>query len=250
MACDRQPNSPGRTQSERFATTHWSIVMTAGSPESPGYREALETLCRTYWFPLYAYLRHHGHNANEAEEYTQAFFARMLEKDFLEKVRPEPGRFRSFLLKALKHFVANECARDAAQKRGGGRKVLSLEFQNAERRYALEPADALSPERVFHKAWALTVLELTTTRLEAELAARGKQELFDNLKAYIPVQSGSVPYRDAAAKLNMTEGAVKTTVHRLRKRCRELLRDEIAQTVASEGQIDDEIRGLFTILAR
>jgi RNA polymerase sigma-70 factor (ECF subfamily) len=223
--------------------------MAAGSSESPGYREALETLCRIYWFPLYAYLRRHGHDANEAEDYTQAFFTRMLEKDFLERVRPKPGKFRSFLLKALKHFIANERARAATQKRGGGRKFLSLGFENAERRYALEPADAVSPERVFERAWALTILERTTTRLEAELAARGKQKLFDNLKAYIPVQSSSVPYREVAAKLNMTEGAIKTTVHRLRKRCRELLRDEIAQTVTSEEQIDDEIRGLFSALS-
>lgn len=249
MACDTQPNSSGRARGGSFATTHWSIVMAAGSPESPGYREALETLCQIYWYPLYAYLRRHGHDANEAEDYTQAFFTRMLEKDFLEKVRPKPGKFRSFLLKALKHFIANERARAATQKRGGGRKVLSLEFENAERRYALEPADALSPEKIFDKAWALTVLERTTTRLEAELVARGKQELFDNLKAYIPVEGGSVPYRDVAAKLSMTEGAIKTTVHRLRRRCRELLRDEIAQTVASEDQIDEEIRGLFTALS-
>jgi len=246
-----QKNStgPARPSAARFATTHWSVVAAAGRPASPDYRQAMETLLRTYWFPLYAYLRRNGHNANEAADYTQAFFTRMLEKQYLKSVAPKPGKFRSFLLTALKHFLANERDRANAKKRGGGRKILSLDFQSAESQYALEPADRLTPEKLFEKSWALTVLERTMTQLEAELAAKNKQKLFDHLKVYLAAEPGSVPYRDMAAKLNMTETAVKTTVHRLRKRCRQLLRNEIAQTVAAESQIDDEIRGLFAALA-
>jgi RNA polymerase sigma-70 factor (ECF subfamily) len=205
-------------------------------------------LCETYWYPLYAYLRRNGYDAHQAADYTQAFFARMLEKDYLKKVKPKPGKFRSFLLKALKHFIANERARDAAQKRGGGRTVLSLDIENAERHYALEPADDLSPEKLFEKSWALKILERTMYRLESELAARGKQKLFDHLKVYMAAEASTIPYIEVATKMDMTEGAVRVAVHRMRKRCRELLRDEIAQTVTSDDQIDDEIRNLFTAL--
>ncbi len=232
----------------RFATTHWSVVLAAGWSSSPKHESALSTLCETYWYPLYTYLRRNGYDAHQAADYTQAFFARMLEKDYLKKVKPKPGKFRSFLLKALKHFIANERARDAAQKRGGGRTVLSLDIENAERHYALEPADDLSPEKLFEKSWALTILERTMYRLESELAARGKQKLFDHLKVYMAAEASTIPYIEVATKMDMTEGAVRVAVHRMRKRCRELLRDEIAQTVTSDGQIDDEIRDLFTAL--
>ena len=233
----------------RFATTHWSIVLAAGRSSSPKHESALSTLCQTYWFPLYAYLRRHGYDAHQAADYTQAFFARMLEKDYLKKVKPKPGKFRSFLLKALKHFISNERARAAAQKRGGGRTLLSLDFENAERRYALEPVDDLSPDKLFEKSWAFTVLERTISRLEAELAAKGKQKLFDHLKVFLTAEANTIPYSEVAAKVDMTEGTVRLTVHRMRKRCKELLRDEIGQTVTSESQIDDEIRGLFKVLS-
>ena len=232
----------------RFATTHWSVVLAAGRSSSPHHELALSTLCQTYWFPLYAFLRRRGYDAHEAADHTQAFFAQMLDKNYLRKVKPEPGKFRSFLLTALKHFVANERARAAARKRGRGRAVLSLDFENAETQYALEPADDLTPEKLFEKSWALTVLERTMDRLQAELADKSKRELFDHLRMYLAAEPNSVPYREAAAKLGMTEGAARVAVHRLRKRCRELLRDEIAQTVTSEEQIDDEIRGLFVAL--
>ncbi len=233
----------------RFATTHWSVVLAAGRSSSPDHEPALSTLCQTYWFPLYAYLRRHGYDAHEAADHTQAFFAQMLDKNYLGKVRPKPGKFRNFLLTALKHFVANERARAAALKRGGGRAALSLDFENAESRYALEPAEDLTPEKLFEKSWALKVLERTMDRLDAELAEKGKQKVFDHLKIYIAAEPNSVPYREAAAELNMTEGAVRVAVHRLRKRCREILRDEIAQTVAGQEQIDDEIRRLFSALS-
>jgi RNA polymerase sigma factor (sigma-70 family) len=232
----------------RFATTHWSVVLAAGRPKSASYQKALETLCRTYWFPLYAYLRRNGYDSHRAQDYTQAFFAGLLAKGGLSLVDPKRGKFRSFLLASLKHFVSNERARARAKKRGGDRKVLSLNFENAENQYALEPRDELSPEKLFERSWALTVLERTMTRLKEEAVKTNKQELFERLKSYLIAEKNSAPYRDAAEELNITEGAVRVAVHRLRKRYRELLRDEIAQTVASDEQIDEEIRDLFTAL--
>lgn len=233
----------------RFATTHWSVVLSASRPESEHYQQALEALCRTYWFPLYAYLRRHGYDAHQAEDHTQAFLTGLLEKHGLRLAEPKRGKFRSFLLAALKHFIANERARDRAQKRGGGRKALSLDCENAEAQYALEPRDELSPEKLFERSWAMTVLDRAMTRLRTEASATNKQEQFDHLKIYLTATEDAAAYREAATKLKMTEGAVKVAVHRLRRRYRELLRDEIAQTVASEEQIDEEIRHLFDALA-
>jgi len=232
----------------RFATTHWSVVLQAGQPGAPGYQQALETLCRGYWFPLYAYLRRHGYDNHQAEDYTQAFFCRVLEKQVLRLADSKRGRFRSFLLATLKNFLADERDRARAQKRGGGRKLLSIDFNEAENQYALEPADRLSPEKLFDKSWALTVLERTMACLKTELAGKNKKELFDHLKIYLTAEKGSIPYRDTAAELNMTEAAVRTAVHRLRRHYRKSLRDEIAQTVTSEDQIDEEIDDLFAAL--
>ncbi|MFQ6035605.1 MAG: RNA polymerase sigma factor [Sedimentisphaerales bacterium] len=247
---DFTPTSSDLHGNGRFAATHWSVVLAAGQPTSARYQEALQTLCRTYWFPLYAYLRRQGYDTHQAEEHTQAFFARLLEKDGLRLADPKQGKFRSFLLMALKRFLANVSDRARAQKRGGGRKILSLDAEDAEGKYALEPVDQLSPERLFERSWALTVLERTMARLQAESASTNKQKLFEHLKVYLTAEKSSIPYRDAAAKLDMTEGAVKVAVHRLRQRYRELLRDEIAQTVTSQEQIDEEIRDLFAALAR
>lgn len=232
----------------RFATTHWSVVLQAGQPGAPGYQQALETLCRGYWFPLYAYLRRHGYDNHQAEDYTQAFFCRVLEKQVLRLADSKRGRFRSFLLATLKNFLADERDRARAQKRGGGRKLLSIDFNQAENQYALEPADRLSPEKLFDKSWALTVLERTMACLKTELAGKNKKELFDHLKIYLTAEKGSIPYRDTAAELNMTEAAVRTAVHRLRRHYRKSLRDEIAQTVTTEDQIDEEIDDLFAAL--
>jgi len=246
---DFTPTSSDLHGTSRFATTHWSVVLAAGQHTSGHYQQALETLCRTYWFPLYAYLRRQGYDTHQAEEHTQAFFARLLEKDGLRLADPKQGKFRSFLLTALKHFLANVSDRARAQKRGGGRKILSLDAENAEGKYALEPVDQLSPEKLFERSWALTVLERTIARLQAEAASTNKQKLFEHLKVYLTAERDSIPYRDVAAELDMTEGAVKVAVHRLRQHYRELLRDEIAQTVTTEEQIDEEIRDLFTALA-
>lgn len=239
--------SPG---AGRFATTHWSVVLTAGQPESTGYRQALEALCQTYWFPLYAYLRRHGNDTHQSEDYTQAFLAFLLDKHGLRLADPKRGRFRSFLLTSLKNFLSNERARAAAQKRGGDRKILSLDVENAERKYALRPREELSPDKLFARSWALTVVDRTMDRLGAEAARTKKLELFETLRAHLTADKSSVPFREMAAELNMSEGAVRVAAHRLRRRYRELLWDEIAQTVTTEDQIDQEIRDLFAALAR
>lgn len=246
---DNTPKNSAQPYTSRFATTHWSVVRAAGKTSSPHYKEALGTLCRTYWFPLYAFLRRQGHNSNQAEEYTQAFFARLLEKRGLRLADSKRGKFRSFLLASLKNFLADERDRARAQKRGGGRKVLSLDFENAESQYTLQPAQQLDPEKLFERSWALTVLERTMVRLQDESGSTKKRRAFDHLKVYLTADKESIPYREVADKLKMTEGAVKVAVHRLRHRYRELLRDEIAQTVATEEQIDEEIRDLFAALA-
>ncbi|OHB84639.1 MAG: hypothetical protein A2Z38_04710 [Planctomycetes bacterium RBG_19FT_COMBO_48_8] len=242
----RNSNSAGRP---RFATTHWSVVSAAGKSSSPQQKQALETLCQSYWFPLYAYLRRRGYDTHQAEDLTQAFFAHILEKKDLGTADPKFGKFRSFLLVRLKYFLSDERDRAQAKKRGGGRNVLSLSIQNAEGQYALEPAIQLSPEMLFEKSWALTVLERTMGRLEAEMADKNKQKLFDCLKVYLTTDKDVIPYENMAAELKMTEGSVRVAVHRLRRRYRKLLRDEIAQTIGGEDQIDEEMGCLFAALA-
>ena len=246
---DKTPKNSAQPYTSRFATTHWSVVRAAGKTSSPHYKEALGTLCQTYWFPLYAFLRRQGHNSNQAEEYTQAFFTRLLEKRGLRLADSKRGKFRSFLLAALKNFPADERDHAQAKKRGGGRKILSLDFENAESQYTLQPAQQLDPEKLFERSWALTVLERTMARLQDESRGTKKRKAFDHLKVYLTAEKDSIPYREVADKLKITEGAVKVAVHRLRHRYRELLRDEIAQTVATEEQIDEEIRDLFAALA-
>jgi RNA polymerase sigma factor (sigma-70 family) len=246
---DNTHAGPTPSGGSRFATTHWSVVLAAASPSSSRYEQALSTLCQTYWFPIYAYLRRHGYDSHQAEDCTQGFFAGLLEKKGLRLADPERGKFRSYILGALKHFLADERSRASAQKRGGGRKVLSLDSAKGETRYALEPAHELSPEKMFARSWALTVLQRSISRLEAETTGTHRQEVFQHLAAYL-APTGEVPaYRDMAEKLNMSEGAVKAAVYRLRKRYRELLRAEIAQTVAAEDQIEGELRDLFAALS-
>ena len=233
----------------RFATTHWSVVSAAGKSSSPQQKQALETLCRSYWFPLYAYLRQRGYDTHQAEDLTQAFFGHILEKKDLQTADPKYGKFRSFLLVRLKYFLSDQRDRARAKKRGGDRKVLSLNIQNAEGQYALEPAIQLSPEELFEKSWALTVLERTMSRLEDEMAQKKKKNLFDCLKVYLTTDKDVIPYQDMATELGMTEGSVRVAVHRLRRRYRKLLRDEIAQTVGGVDQVDEEMESLFAALA-
>jgi RNA polymerase sigma factor (sigma-70 family) len=233
----------------RFATTQWSIILAASDSASTQHEPALSTLCQTYWFPLYVYLRRRGCDSHQAEDYTQGFFAGILERKGLRKADPKYGKFRSFLLASLKNFLADEWDRDRAQKRGGDIKVLSLDFDAAASRYEREPAYQMSPEKLFERSWALTVLTRAMDRLKTESAVSEKQHLLDCLKIYLTAEKDTVPYKDVAVKLGMTEGAVKVAVHRLRRRYRELVRDEIAQTVTTEAQIDEEIRDLFAALS-
>jgi RNA polymerase sigma factor (sigma-70 family) len=232
-----------------FAATRWTLVLSAAKGSfTPRATAALAELCRAYWYPLYAFLRRRGHDTHEAEDLTQEFFARLLARDFLAGVDPQKGKFRSFLLAAMKHFLANEWDRSQAQKRGGGQVVLSFDSLAAGSRYGLEPAHDLTPERLFERQWALAVLERVLERLQAEAIAEEKQPLFEQLKIYLAAGRESIRYAQSAAELGMTEGAVKVAVHRLRRRYRELLREEIAQTVASPEEIDEEIRYLLSCL--
>lgn len=240
---------PTPSSNSSFATTRWSVVLAACRSSSPHYEEALSSLCHTYWFPLYAYLRRRGYDPNQAEDYIQSFFAQMLEKQYLREVEPSRGKFRSFLLVALRRFVSDQHDRDQALKRGGGHNRLFIDLESAEGRYSLEPVSDLSPERVFEKSWALAVLEQTTARLEAEFKSMNKQKLFSRLRVYLGGEGDSAPYRNAAADLDMTEDAVKSAVYRLRRRYRQLLRNEIAQTVISNEQIDEEIQDLFAAVS-
>jgi RNA polymerase sigma-70 factor (ECF subfamily) len=232
----------------RFATTQWSLVLAARDQAAPWAREALAALCRAYWYPLYAFVRRQGYGADQAQDLTQEFFARLLEKDFLQVVDREKGKFRSFLLAACKHFLANERDRANARKRGGGRTCLPLDFGAAEGRYGLEPAHALTPEKLFARRWALTLLDQVLAQLREEFLRAGKGPLFERLKVFLAGEKGTPSYDQVARELGSTEGAVRVSVHRLRKRYRELLCAEIARTVHDPGQIGDEIRDLFTAL--
>lgn len=244
----RRQRSESSLQGPRqFATTHWSIVAAAGRSPSPSSRDALATLCNTYWYPLYAYVRRRGHDANEAQDLTQDFFARLLEKDALRVADRERGRFRSFLLAALNHFLAKEWRRLKAQKRGGGRPTLSFDLRSGEERYRQEPSHELTPEKIYERRWALTLLEQALARLREEHIAAGKGDLFEALKIGLAGQRG-LPYADLARRLHISEGAIKVSVHRLRRRCRQLLREAIAQTVASADDVEQELRDLFVAI--
>lgn len=223
--------------------------MAAARHESPGSKEALATLCETYWYPLYAYLRRRGYGADDAQDSIQEFFAQLLEKDSLRVADRYRGKFRSFLLASLNHFLAKQRRRARAQKRGGGQVPISLDFQSGERRFTFEPADEMTPEKTYERRWALALLEQALSKLRQEFARRGKLRLFDQLKVFLGGEESTVPYQQIAATLGMTEGAVKVSVHRLRRRYGGLLREEIAQTVADPKDIDEELRDLFAAIS-
>ncbi len=233
-----------------FVTTHWSVVLAAREKGSPESAAALETLCRTYWYPLYAYIRRLGRSPDDAQDFTQEFFAKLLQKDYLRLVAREKGKFRSFMLMALKRFLANEWDRAKALKRGGGLQACSLDFATAEARYAEGPANTASPDLEFEREWAFALLERVLARLREEYEQEGKPELFTALKGCLLGSSDMQPYADLARQLAMSEGAVKVAVHRLRQRYREHLRNEIANTVAAPEDVADEMHHLFRILAR
>jgi RNA polymerase sigma-70 factor (ECF subfamily) len=245
MLARDQQDQPGPQAVGRFATTRWSLVAAAGQGASPQAQEALATLCRIYWYPLYAYARRQLPGAEDAQDLTQEFFARLLEKDYLQAADPQRGKFRSFLLTAFKRFLAKERDRAHAQKRGGGRPLLPLDFQTGEQQYQQEPADHATPETLYERRWALTLLEQTLARLRQELVNTGKQKLFEVLKGTLTGEDTVEPYADIATQLDLSVQAVKVAVHRLRRRYAELLRAEIAQTVANPQDVEDELRDLF-----
>jgi RNA polymerase sigma-70 factor (ECF subfamily) len=225
------------------------VVLAAGHGDSTQARAALEELCRTYWYPLYAFVRRQGHGPAEAQDLTQEFLARLLARQDLAAVDRAKGKFRSFLLASLTHFLANEWDKARARKRGGGQAPVSLDAETAEARYRLEPADTMSADRVFERRWALTLLDQVLERLRAEAVAEGKGQRFEALKAALVGDEAALPYARIAARLGLSEGAVKVAVHRLRQRYRELLRAEIANTVAGPEQVDEELRHLFQALS-
>jgi RNA polymerase sigma factor (sigma-70 family) len=246
----RTPPARAEAPDDRaFVTTHWSVVLSASGSDSTRAQAALEELCQTYWYPLYAFVRRQGHGKEDAEDLTQEFFARLLRKDYLQVVSPDKGRFRSFLLMALKRFLANEWDRARAQKRGGGQRALSLDTDTAEQRYRIEPADTLSADRIFERRWALTLIERVLAKLRAEFEAAGRTVGFEQLKAFLTVGRDAISYADVALSLGQSEGALRVAVHRLRKRFRELFQTEIAKTVAGPDDIEAEIRHLMSVLA-
>lgn len=229
----------------RFPTTNWSLVLAARDEPSGLGRESLEALCEAYWYPLYACIRARGCPPGDAQDLTQGFFAQLLEKDFLDRVSPEEGRFRSFLLASLKHFLSHEYEREHALKRGGGRRPISLDSEEAESRFQREPADRLTPEQIFERRWALTVLDRALDRLRREFAERGERERFDRLEQFLTGGRPHPSHKEVAAELGLTESAVKAAVHRLRRQLGRVLRAEVAETLASQREVDDEVRHLL-----
>jgi RNA polymerase sigma-70 factor (ECF subfamily) len=232
----------------RFETTHWSVVLAAGAEDSLVARHALGTLCEAYWYPLYAYVRRQGYDVDDARDLTQSFFLQLLQREDVHDVRQERGRFRSFLLASLRHFLLNDRVHQRALKRGGGQVVLPLEFEAAEQRYAKEPADTQTPETVFDRRWALTVLHRVFHAMRAEAERLGKAAEFDQLKGCLMGEAPTGGYKAIAARLHVSEGAIKVAVHRLRHRFRRRLRTTIAETVDTDHAIDDEIQYLLKAL--
>jgi RNA polymerase sigma-70 factor (ECF subfamily) len=236
--------------SRAFHTTHWSVVLAAREEEGTVAREALASLCTAYWYPLYGFVRGRGFSPQDAEDLTQEFFRRFLEKNSLSNVSPAGGKFRSFLLTCLKNFLANEWERARAQRRGGGQSPVPLDYGEGETRLSLEPADQVTPEALFEKRWAFAVLEHTMKALQEEYAAKGKSDVFEELSGFLPGGRGSESRAELAAKRGVSAGAVDVAVHRLRQRFGALLREQVAHTVASESEVDEEIRYLMSVLGR
>jgi RNA polymerase sigma-70 factor (ECF subfamily) len=233
-----------------FAITRWSVVLAAGRSETVQSHAALEQLCRIYWYPLYAYVRRRGHSADDAQDLTQEFFARLLQHKWVARADRQRGRFRSFLLSAMSHFLADEWDKARAQKRGGGAPPVPLQFDTAETRYGYEPVDTTTPEQIYERRWALALLEEVLRQLRRAYEEEGKLGLFNELSACLVGERTSLPYVELAGKLGLTEGAVKSAVHRMRQRYRELLRKEIAQTVSEPGEIEEEMRYLRVVVGK
>ena len=240
-------NKSEQWNAHQFATTHWSLVLRAGSFGEPSSTEALDKLCRAYWFPLYAFARREGSNPEDAQDLTQEFFSRLLARNYLQMADRNRGRFRSFLLASFKHMMANERRNAARQKRGGDAQVFSLDQFEAEERYQLEPMDTASPDRLFERRWAETTLARVLERLESEYT--GQTMRFDDLKVFLIEPKGTAAFAEVASRLAVSESALKSVIHRMRKRYAELFRDEVAQIVVNPADIEDEIRHMLTVLA-
>jgi RNA polymerase sigma-70 factor (ECF subfamily) len=233
--------SPG----DILATTHWSVVLAAAGKPDTHSQAALEELCRTYWFPLYAYVRRHGHTREEAEDLTQEFFRRFLERKDLESVSSERGKFRAFLLASLKHFLLNQWDRAKCKKRGGSVPHLSLDWSTADTQFQVAADTALTPDKLYDREWAVALLARVVERLRDECRADGKEAQFQVLKEFLGGSASESSYANAAARLQMEETAARVAAHRLRKRYRQILRIEIASTLADPSQVEEEIRSLF-----
>jgi RNA polymerase sigma factor (sigma-70 family) len=233
-----------------FVTTHWSVVLSARQKDSPDSQAARERLCRTYWPPLYHYLRREGHNLHDAQDLTQEFLSRFLHRDGLDHLIDQRGKFRSFLLTFLKHFLSDQRDRANAQKRGGGKQLISLDACEAEERDALGPVDGLSADQLYDRRWARAVMDEAARRLREEYAASGKANLFDEIKDIQPGKHGESSYAEIGVRLGRAKGTIASAVHRLRKRHREIVREEIAHTVARPEEIEEEIRNLLAVLSQ
>ena len=249
MSLDSQRPPEPDDQQRWFATTHWSVVLSARE-SSPQAAAALEALCRTYWPPLYTYIRRRGHDLHDAQDLTQAFIAHLLANDFLGKVSRDKGKFRSFLLASLNNFLVSEHLRTTAQKRGGGIAFVPLDASDAEEWLRAEPAETETAEDIFDRRWALTQLERAFARVRGEFEAAGKLAQFECLKSFLEGDVSHGDYNGAARELDMSPGAVAVAVHRLRQRYREALRREIAETVGTPEQVEDELCALRAILSR
>lgn len=232
----------------RFPVTRWTLVVAAGHPHRNETREALASLCESYWYPLYVYLRRRGYTAEQAQDFTQEFFVQLLQGRYLDRAEREKGRFRSFLLSSLKYFVADEEDRQRAQKRGGA-AVVSLEFKAGEERYQREPSHDDTPEHIFERRWVLLMLDRVVETLRNEFVQHGRADHFERLKVFLLGQSDT-PYAALAREMNTSEGALKVTIHRLRKRYRELFRQQILDTVADPNEVESELRYLAAVLSK
>jgi RNA polymerase sigma factor (sigma-70 family) len=236
------------SQASDFPTTRWTLVIAAADPERKEARAALVALCETYWYPLYAYVRRRGYPPEQAQDLTQEFFVRVLDGRYLDRADAEKGRFRAFILTSLKYFLADESDRSRAQKRGGG-TLLSLDISSGETRYQREPGHNETPERIFERRCALAMLDRVIDRLRTEFVQHGRQDQFDRFKVFL-LEKGDMPYAALAAEMGISEGAVKVAIHRLRKRYRELFRQEIAETVANPADVAAELRFLAAALSK
>jgi RNA polymerase sigma factor (sigma-70 family) len=237
------------TRQQSFVTTHWSVVLAARATDAPQAAAALAELCRTYWYPLYAFVRRKGHSPPDAQDLTQAFFARLLEKNYIAQADRERGRFRTYLLAAFTHFLADEWDKAQRLKRGGGLEIVSFDAASAEERYRLEPVEQLDAAKLYERRWVTTLFDKVLARMEEEFRDSGKGRLFEGLKSSLIAEESGVSYAQLGAQLGLKEDAVKQAVHRMRRRYRELFREEIAQTVAGPDEVEDELKHLFAVLS-